>query len=194
MTRSLPLEPSPQFLSNKMIDEQVQSDLRWTPKSPIIETPRSQFNGSRSIDKTSVTIKRKYRPTYKKMIEEAVFENYVKRKGASLHTIKKFIERKYDVDVKKSAKKICRCIREATAKGGYLRQMTGSGANGTFALVSVVQKRLQKKKERSSRVYNSRSFKNATLASSKLTKKEEEQKLSKADSRQTKTSVTRMRV
>lgn len=140
MPRSVNSQQSPEFISYKTFTEAMRKSGRGPPS-----------HSEKIKDFTLIKTKRPARPTYSKMIDEAVSEKYQRRKGASLKAIKKYLEEKYSLDVKNSTirKRICKYLRESTGEGGHLRQLTGKGANGSFVLKNKKRsvKREPKQKE-----------------------------------------------
>lgn len=147
MTRAVSSQSSPTFISY----ETFSNAMKIRPFEESSSKPKTQTK-IKIKNETKFKPDRSSRPTYSQMIDEAISEKYKRRKGTSLVAIKKYIEEKFDLDVKNFAikRRICRYLRNSVGEGGHLKQLTGKGANGSFDFKNKNQKK--KKKEQSSQV------------------------------------------
>ncbi|CAG5053225.1 unnamed protein product [Parnassius apollo] len=118
------------------------SDIEMQSTLPKIQTKKIPKSPSEELLKGNQEPKR---VSTKVMIHQALTD-LKSRKGTSLYAIKKYIDEKYNVDIKKINNIIKKLIK-AEVEAGVIIQTKGVGASGSFKLV-VGKDKVEKKKEK----------------------------------------------
>lgn len=135
-----PLEIAPPFAGFAGF-EAAPTQIKPPPAddAPFLDTP--------SIDVEITNNYPKNKPTTSRMVADAIRKRSAegRRRGASLQSIKKYIESSFMVDVSKRNHLIKQCLVNGVARGQFV-QLSGQGASGSFRMPNTRKKVLAKSK------------------------------------------------